>query len=91
MKQWIKGKNARLRSPAPDGSNEIIGITPDFSLVFDQPAGNQLGKPSTVELNVHAGWETAGTVIFGALVVLIFVIGIVRTVRKRRRAARTAE
>jgi hypothetical protein len=30
-------------------------------------------------------------VIFGAFVVIIFVLGIVRTVRKRRRAARNPE
>jgi glucose uptake protein GlcU len=63
-----------------------LGVT-----VFDQPGGNRLGETSTIELNVHAGWETAGTVIFGAFVVIIFVLGIVRTVRKRRRAARNPE
>jgi hypothetical protein len=59
--------------------------------VLDQPGGNQLGQATTVELNVQAGWETAGTIVFGVLVFGIFAAGIVRTVRKRRRAARSAE
>jgi hypothetical protein len=59
--------------------------------VLDQPGGNQLGQATTVELNVQAGWETAGTIVFGVLVFGIFAAGIVRTVRKRRRVARTAE
>jgi hypothetical protein len=59
--------------------------------VLDQPGGNQLGQATTVELNVQAGWETAGTVVFGVLVFGIFAAGIVRTVRKRRRAARSTE
>jgi hypothetical protein len=80
--------SARAQIPVVSLSNgEVrLGVT-----VFDQPGGNRLGETSTIELNVHAGWETAGTVIFGALVVIIFVLGIVRTVRKRRRAARTSE
>lgn len=49
--------------------------------------GHAVGQTAPVELNVHAGWETAGTVIFGALVVLIFGAGIYRTIRKRRRTA----
>jgi hypothetical protein len=80
--------SARAQIPVVSLSNgEVrLGVT-----VFDQPGGNRLGETSTIELNVHAGWETAGTVIFGAFVVIIFVLGIVRTVRKRRRAARNPE
>jgi hypothetical protein len=59
--------------------------------VLDQPGGNQLGQATTVELNVQAGWETAGTIVFGVLVFAIFVAGIVRTVRKRRRGVESAE
>jgi hypothetical protein len=80
--------SARAQIPVVSISNGEVRLG---ATVFDQPGGNRLGETSTIELNVHAGWETAGTVIFGALVVLIFVIGIVRTVRKRRRAARTPE
>ncbi|MET0989061.1 MAG: DUF6049 family protein [Glaciihabitans sp.] len=80
--------SARAQIPVVSLSNGEVRLS---ATVYDQPGGNSLGETSTIELNVHAGWETAGTVIFGALVVLIFVIGIVRTVRKRRRAARTPE
>lgn len=51
-------------------------------------AGAQVGRTAPVELNVHAGWETAGTIAVGIAVVLIFGIGIFRTIRKRRIAAR---
>jgi hypothetical protein len=38
-------------------------------------------------VNVNAGWETTGTLIFAALVVGLFAFGIVRNIRKRRKAA----
>jgi hypothetical protein len=63
-----------------------LGVT-----LTDQPGGNQIGDATTVSLNVHAGWETAGTIAFGAVVVIIFGAGIVRTIRKRRRALRESE
>lgn len=80
--------SATARIPVRAVSNGEVRLS---ATVFDQPGGNAIGETSTIEVNVHAGWETAGTIIFGALVVLIFVVGIVRTVRKRRRAARTTE
>ena len=50
-------------------------------------SGLRIGPATTIKVNVQAGWETIGTLIFGALVVAIFAIGIVRTIRKRRRGA----
>jgi hypothetical protein len=51
-------------------------------------SGFQVGKTAQVKVNVQAGWETAGTVVFAGLVVAIFAFGIVRNIRKRRKAAR---
>jgi hypothetical protein len=47
-----------------------------------------VGKPVLVQVNVNAGWETAGTLIFGAVVLFVFAFGLVRNIRKRRKAAR---
>ena len=48
--------------------------------------GRSVGLVKTVELDVQAGWETAGTFIFAAFVVIIFAAGTVRTIRRRRKA-----
>lgn len=45
-----------------------------------------IGAPKTVTANVAAGWETAATFAIAALLAIMFVAGIVRTVVKRRRA-----
>jgi hypothetical protein len=50
--------------------------------------GVPIGRSVTIRVNVQAGWETAGTLIFAALIVALFGFGIFSTVRKRRRAAR---
>jgi membrane protein DedA with SNARE-associated domain len=48
--------------------------------------GVQVGQSVTIQVNVNAGWETTGTLIFAALVAALFAFGIVRTIRRRRRA-----
>jgi hypothetical protein len=50
-------------------------------------AGQPVGAPRLLKVIVQAGWETAGTLIAGTLVVLIFGGGLVRAVLKRRREA----
>ncbi len=52
--------------------------------------GVPLGDPVALRVNVQAGWETAGTIIAGSVVLLVFLVGLVRTVL-RRRGARTGE
>ena len=48
-------------------------------------AGTALGPTKYVRTTVQAGWETPFTVGLGILVVLVFVMGIVRTVLRRRK------
>jgi hypothetical protein len=48
--------------------------------------GTAIGTTKSININVQAGWETVGTLIFGALVVALFGFGIFRNVRKRRKA-----
>lgn len=50
--------------------------------------GNTIGQPRSLNVILQAGWETAGTLIVGVLVVLIFGGGLVRAVLRRRRQVR---
>ncbi|MGV8970079.1 MAG: DUF6049 family protein [Microbacteriaceae bacterium] len=47
-------------------------------------AGYSVGQPTSVTTRVQAGWETPVTFFLGVLLVIIFAVGIVRTVRRRR-------
>jgi Family of unknown function (DUF6049) len=51
-------------------------------------ARRQVGHSQTIDVNVQAGWETFGTLVFAALIVAVFAIGIVRNIRKRRKIRR---
>lgn len=53
--------------------------------------GSQVGDTKSININVQAGWETAGTLVFGALVVALFGYGIFRNIRKRRRTRSESE
>lgn len=50
--------------------------------------GVPISTPTLVEITVQAGWETAATAVLGGILVIVFAIGIVRTVRRRRRLRR---
>lgn len=54
------------------------------------PSGVLISAPSPVRVNVSAEWETLGTVSVAALAVVVFGIGLVRVILRRRKAARTA-
>lgn len=49
-------------------------------------SGKKIGKTTIIQVNVQAGWETVGTLAFGALIVAIFAFGIIRNIRQRRKA-----
>lgn len=51
--------------------------------------GTPVGQPSTVHLQVRADWESVGTAIIGVALLLVLVVGVVRTVRRGRRTTRT--
>jgi hypothetical protein len=48
-------------------------------------AGSTIGQPTSVTTRVQAGWETPVTFALGVLFVIIFILGIIRTVRRRRK------
>ena len=58
---------------------EVQILTPDGTSV--------VGTPSTVHMRVRADWETVGTTVVGAVLAIMLVAGIVRTVRRGRRTA----
>lgn len=49
--------------------------------------GTAVGAPQTIHMRVHADWESRGTRVMGAGLVVLLVGGIVRTVRRGRRTA----
>jgi hypothetical protein len=49
--------------------------------------GRTVGEVRFVKVILQAGWETAGTLIAGTLVVLVFGGGLVRSILRRRREA----
>jgi hypothetical protein len=51
-------------------------------------SGTPISTPSFVDVDVQAQWETAITVIIGALLLVVFGFGIGRNVAKRRKARR---
>ncbi len=67
--------------PVQSVSNGEVRI----EVILTSGTGARIGEPTYVDINVQAGWETVGTVIATGLVVLIFGLGLVRNIVKRRR------
>lgn len=57
----------------------------DITVTIRSSDGRVIGEPTRVSLNLQAGWETAGTVAFGVLIVVLFAVGLFRDIRRRRR------
>lgn len=47
--------------------------------------GTEVGAPATVHMRVRADWESVGTRIGGAVLALMLVVGVIRTVKRGRR------
>jgi len=56
-----------------------------LEVILTSSTGARIGETTFVDINVQAGWETIGTVIAAALVVLVFGLGLIRNITKRRR------
>jgi hypothetical protein len=74
------------RVPVQSLSNGVAQI----AVVVTSTTGVPVGAPTSVRINVYAGWETPITVALAVIVFLIFVFGIARVIVRRRRA-RTRE
>lgn len=73
---------AKVNVPVRSLSNGLVGVQVSLS----SASGVSIGTPILSKVNVQAGWETPIVVIVASLVVLVFVVGIVRTVLRRRKA-----
>ena len=74
---------ARTLVPVESLTNGEVDIT----VSVRDAQSRVLSDPTRVSLNLLAGWETAGTIIVAIAVALLFVVGIVRDLRKRERRA----
>lgn len=78
------GTTTRVKVPvsARVGSGEVT-----LTLSLSSPTGVPISQPERVRVSVRAEWETIGLAVFGGLIVLLLGLGIIRTVRRRRREA----
>ncbi|MFT4307367.1 MAG: DUF6049 family protein [Microbacterium sp.] len=64
-------------------ANGEVSIT----LTLRSPTMEVIGGPQVVDVNVRADWENVGVAILVVLIAAFLTIGVIRTVRRRRRAA----
>jgi hypothetical protein len=62
------------------GSGEV-----SLEVSLASPDGTPVGDPITVPANVQADWEGVGAAVLAAIAVAVFAIGVLRSVRRRRR------
>jgi len=73
----------RASIPVESVANGKVVIT----IYLQSEAGVPISQPTQAEITVQAGWETAATTVLAALILAVFVLGILRTIRRRRRPA----
>lgn len=64
--------------------------TVELDVTISGPLKNRIGDKTHVSISVQAGWETPVTIAAAIVVFAIFILGIIRTIVRRRRA-RTSE
>lgn len=74
--------NTRIKVPvsARVGSGDLT-----VRLSLSSPSGVPIGSTQYANVSVRAEWETIGLIIFGGLATLLIVLGVIRTVRRKRR------
>ncbi len=80
--------NSQNRAPIPVQSVANGKVVITISLTSE--TGVPISQPAQAEITVQAGWETAVTSVLAVLILLVFALGIIRTVRRRRRPAEGA-
>jgi hypothetical protein len=73
----------RIQIPIEALSNGQVKLV----VTLTSASGLPVGDPVVLQVNVQAGWETLGTLIFVTLIVALFAFGIIRNIRKRRKVA----
>ncbi len=71
----------RVPVQARVGSGEV-----DVHLALTSTTGEPIGQPEVIRVIVRAEWESIGLTVLGGIVVLLLTFGVIRTVRRRRRA-----
>lgn len=61
----------------------------DFRLT--SPTGVPIGQPAAADVTLRADWEGIGIGILAGIIALLFVFGLIRTVRRRRQSAADAD
>ncbi|MGX5681739.1 DUF6049 family protein [Schumannella luteola] len=74
--------NAQARAQVP--VQAISNGTVQVLLTLSSTAGVGIGSPAVAEVNVQAGWETPIVLVIAGIVVLVFGVGIVRNILRRR-------
>jgi hypothetical protein len=74
---------AKGNIPVQSLSNGVVAV--EISLTSS--TGQAIGTRTVSEINVQAGWETPIVLAFAALVVVIFGVGFVRSIVRRRKPA----
>lgn len=54
-------------------------------VLLRSPEGAEIGTPAQIQVRVRADWETVGTAVLAVVLSLMFVLGLIRTVRRGRR------
>jgi hypothetical protein len=74
---------AKASVPVQSLSNGTVAL----EISLHSSSGLRVDSPTYVTTTVQAGWETPVTYALGAVVLLVFAAGVVRTIVRRRRAA----
>lgn len=77
------GAQGKVNVPVQSLANGIVMVDVSLTSVLGTP----IGAHSFAEVNVQAGWETPIVVAVAALVVVVFGVGIVRNILRRRKLA----
>ncbi len=76
--------NSQARGQIPVQAISNGSVTVTISLA--SATGATIGSTTSAEINVQAGWETPIVLVIASIVVIVFGVGIVRTILRRRRA-----
>jgi hypothetical protein len=79
--------NAQARAQIP--VQAITNGTVQVLMTLTSGTSVGIGAPAVAEINVQAGWETPIVLVIAGVVVLVFGVGIVRNILRRRKGARS--
>ncbi|MFD5224019.1 DUF6049 family protein [Microbacterium sp. NPDC058342] len=78
------GRSGSTRVDVPIQARVASGeVEVDFELT--SPTGVAIGRPATADVTLRADWEGIGIGILGGVIAVLFVLGLIRTIRRRRR------